>query len=327
MTAVQNGIDEQAEDEAAYWAVLLQDKPDDAELYARFVAWRSASEHNALAWAAIQQTGDMIGKIPAAHRAQWGAFARNPAKAPRYRTLQRRQWLARATTWAGACVAACLVWTMVDWGGIGADYATGWGQTRHFVLADGTRVALAPHSALRLSYQPGQRGVELWYGEAYFDVRHDPDRPFSVVAHGVTTTDIGTAFDVAADTGSVKVQVAQGEVAVQPSRRAARSLKAAEATVVDTRTGVMQAERADALVGAWRYGQLSVQDVSMVEAIRRLRPFYRGRILVLGKGVSKASVTGFYRLDNPVAALRLMAERHNIRVVALAPWLVVVTSF
>lgn len=327
MTAANSGIDEQAEEEAADWDILLKEAPHDAELYARFVEWRSAREANAIAWAAIQQTGDLISRSSPSHRAQWEPFTRNPQQATRYPMIRRKRWSIRVTAATGACAALLLAAGLTDWRGIGADYVTKAGEIRTFTLADGTRISLAPRSALKLAYQSGQRRVELRYGEGYFEVKHDEARPFSVAARGVTVRDVGTTFDVAESKNGVRVDVAEGEVAVQSDRGAAWPLKQGDAAVVKPATGTIEAVSASPLIGAWRHNQLSLQDVPMAAAIDRLRPFYRGRIVVVGSGLSKASVTGFYRLDDPVATLRLMAEQQKVRVTELTPWLVLVSAF
>lgn len=327
MTAANGGIDERAEEEAADWDILLKETPEDAELYARFVQWRNTREENAIAWAAIQQTGDLIGRTVPTHRAQWEPFTHNPRHAVRYPTIRRKRRRVRMAAATGACAMALLALSMVDWRGLDADYVTKAGETRTVTLADGTRISLAPRSALKLAYQPGRRGVDLRYGEGFFEVKHDPERPFSVTADGATIRDIGTMFDVAARSSTVKVDVAEGEVAVQAAHGPARLLKPGEAAAVRPATGVIETESASPVIAGWRHNQLSLQDTPMTEAIDRLRPFFRGRIVIVGSGLSRASVTGFYRLDDPVATLRLMAEQQKIRVTALAPWLVLVTTF
>jgi ferric-dicitrate binding protein FerR (iron transport regulator) len=88
----------------------------------------------------------------------------------------------------------------------------------HIKLDDGTVIDLNEGSTLSYSVDFGaakERVVEL-EGEAFFDVVHDPARPFKVKAGDVTTTVLGTAFDVRAygDQNDIVVTVARGKVAV-----------------------------------------------------------------------------------------------------------------
>lgn len=64
-------------------------------------------------------------------------------------------------------------------------------------MDDGSTVSLAKHSRLRYAQGFGtdNRRVEL-EGEAFFEVKHDEELPFTVVTQGVTITDVGTAFNV-----------------------------------------------------------------------------------------------------------------------------------
>lgn len=90
-------------------------------------------------------------------------------------------------------------------------YATAVGRTDSLRLPDGTRVILAPASQLQISagYGGDQRDVTL-VGAAWFTVRHDARRPFTVRAGGATLRDLGTEFAVRTDRGNG----ASGEVAV-----------------------------------------------------------------------------------------------------------------
>ena len=54
----------------------------------------------------------------------------------------------------------------------------------------------------------------LEHGEAYFDVVHDAQRPFVVIAGNRRITDIGTKFSVRRDGDDVKVIVTEGRVRV-----------------------------------------------------------------------------------------------------------------
>ncbi len=85
------------------------------------------------------------------------------------------------------------------------------------ILSDGSKVKL--NSGSKITY-PKQfndsiRKVEL-SGEAFFEVRHDSSRPFVVVARGITTTVLGTAFNVSAysDNDQIQVAVKEGKVKV-----------------------------------------------------------------------------------------------------------------
>lgn len=108
------------------------------------------------------------------------------------------------------------------------------GQSLEVELADGSKVWMHPGSDLVFAshFERGRRRV-LLRGEAYFQVAHDDDRPFTVTAGNVTVTDLGTEFDVAAYSdeplavtlisGSVKVKTPEGEQTLAPGHQLACS--------------------------------------------------------------------------------------------------------
>jgi len=84
-------------------------------------------------------------------------------------------------------------------------------------LADGTTVLLQPNA--RLSYPPSftaaNREVVL-AGDAFFNVAHNPQQPFLVLANGMITKVLGTSFRIRANDADsiVTVEVKTGRVAV-----------------------------------------------------------------------------------------------------------------
>jgi ferric-dicitrate binding protein FerR (iron transport regulator) len=83
-------------------------------------------------------------------------------------------------------------------------------------LADGTVITLQPGGSIVVPHAfNDKREVEL-SGEAFFNVAHDPRRPFLVYSHGVTTKVLGTSFNIQAPEQGreVIVSVRTGRVSV-----------------------------------------------------------------------------------------------------------------
>ena len=103
--------------------------------------------------------------------------------------------------------------------------ATAWNEKRTVMgekviltLFDGTKVTLNADSKMKYPVRFGEdlRDVSL-EGEAYFEVAHDDTKPFIVHAGGVTTTDLGTKFNIKAFPGekNVTVSLENGKVTVR----------------------------------------------------------------------------------------------------------------
>lgn len=93
------------------------------------------------------------------------------------------------------------------------------GERKEIILSDSTKVLL--NAGSRFSYTTpfakDKREVALT-GEAYFNVSKDPDRPFIIKTGEISTTVLGTTFNVSAyENEDVSVAVATGNVKVSYS--------------------------------------------------------------------------------------------------------------
>jgi hypothetical protein len=91
-------------------------------------------------------------------------------------------------------------------------------STQVIVLPDSSKVSLKPESNLKFSFSGTAREVHL-KGEAFFEVKHNPDVPFFVHANEVTTKVLGTSFIIKAIEREqrVTVVVKTGKVSVYTS--------------------------------------------------------------------------------------------------------------
>ncbi len=91
------------------------------------------------------------------------------------------------------------------------------GENRIVELPDGTQVTIAAGSRVTTDYSASERAVFLGQGEAYFQVKKDPQRPFVVHALGTKVTAVGTAFNVRAEQQIVRVAITEGVVDFEPA--------------------------------------------------------------------------------------------------------------
>lgn len=93
---------------------------------------------------------------------------------------------------------------------------------QQITLSDGSRVWVNAGSELKYTtvFKGNTREVYL-RGEAYFDVKKDPKRPFIVHTGKLTTTVLGTAFNIKTDTenNEIKVTVTKGKVKVSKGKQ------------------------------------------------------------------------------------------------------------
>jgi len=96
-------------------------------------------------------------------------------------------------------------------------FETRHGEQQTHRLADNSVLHLNTDSAVTIRYSRSERLVTLTAGEAAFEVVHEPERAFRVLAGPAEVMDLGTRFDVRLEHDAVLVTVVEGRVAVRPS--------------------------------------------------------------------------------------------------------------
>jgi transmembrane sensor len=215
-----------------------------------------------------------------------------------------------------AGIAAAVLPALVAQPAIGA-YATGRGQHRHVVLADGTALDLNAETRVTVRLSRHSRQVELAEGEAIFDVVHDERRPFTVLAAGREIRDVGTQFDVKARGGALTVTVAKGKVEVRPeaASSAARAylLSPGERLAVGASGAVRLASVDASETFSWRVGRLVYREQPLSEVVADLNRQFTTQIEIGDPELAQIPITGVVVLDDPAAVMSRLSLMLPIR--------------
>ena len=135
-------------------------------------------------------------------------------------------------------------------------------------LPDGTTVTLQAGAKLKYRKEFLQREVELT-GQAFFDVAHDPGRPFKVHTGKVITTVLGTAFNIdAASAELVTVTVTRGKVSVGDDAHTYGTIQPNEQIAVNTITNEFVKSQVDSQTAVqWKKDYFILDHVSIEEAV------------------------------------------------------------
>lgn len=314
--------------EATDWLLRLREAPEDAALLAGLRHWLAADPAHARAWERANRAWQIIGEVqPSSGRTDAGTRAMPPAR----KGKPPRQYPRIGVGLVALALAACLTLVFLPslLVRLHADHATAAAETRRIALEDGSRVHLAPQSAVTIAYTEAARSVRLISGRAFFEVAPDAQRPFTVSAGGLEATALGTAFDVAVSDRTVSVSVATGAVGVWQdggARTEMARLGPGDRLQLDrlsgsaTRTRVAPEEVAD-----WRDGQLFVAAATVAELVEALAPYYAGWILITDESLARAQVTGLYDLHDPERALRAIVQPAGGQVRRVTPLLYVLS--
>lgn len=196
------------------------------------------------------------------------------------------------------------------------EYHTPPGVKSTMTLQDGSQVMLNSGSSIRYikNFESNQRELYLT-GEAYFEIAKDSLRPFSVIAEGVKTTALGTAFNVSAYADEkVNVSLVEGKVAVAVDDPSATriSLGKGEGMTFDRETGQVKRGQFDTeLILAWTKRKIIFQQVKMMDAIRVLENWYGVKFNLKNQPKSDLYIYGVYEdemLENVLEGLSYTAR-------------------
>jgi transmembrane sensor len=190
-------------------------------------------------------------------------------------------------------------------------HRTAVGQRDSIDLADGSRVVLGPGTSL--SIRAGEREVEL-RGEAYFNVVHDPDKPFVVRVAGSTIRDLGTAFTVSGDSAAtLRVVVSEGIVEMT---HASDSVTLRPGDVGAVTGGRVAAQRGAATPDdlAWLSGRLVFRDAPLAEVDADLRRWYGVELRVSDTALLRRHFTGAFAGEPADRVLEVLALALGARI-------------
>ncbi|WP_051691987.1 FecR family protein [Pedobacter borealis] len=183
----------------------------------------------------------------------------------------------------------------------------------HLTLADGSRVWLNSATSIRFpaTFNGKSRTVELIYGEAYYEVIHNDNKPFSVIVGRNKVQDIGTHFNINAyqDEPVIKTTLLEGSVKVSNSAEAVL-LKPGQQSQINTLGSNRQIKVVNDIdtdeIVAWKNGLFQFTDADIQTVMRQLARWYDVEVVYKGN-VSKRLFTGDIHKDiNASQAMQIL---------------------
>lgn len=336
--------------EAAEWLVELRVGDLGAASRVRFDGWlRTSPEHIraflelssiweeggnpevARAWS----TDELIARARAAPVNVVSLSAATPGAAPiipRDRPLRRRKSLPLALA-ASLGVATLAAWALYSY--LNPTYATGTGEQRTVVLADGSSALLNARSRIRVRFSTAERDVELLEGQALFRVAKNPARPFVVASDATRVRAVGTAFDVYRKSSGTTVTVLEGRVAVLPSQPQSTDAPFPGAATADSATVTADptilvsageqvtvtpshvgspAHTDVAAATAWTKKELVFDGASLYNVAQEFNRYNVKQLIVSDAALKDFHVTGVFSSTNPASLLMFLKAQKGIRV-------------
>lgn len=214
-------------------------------------------------------------------------------------------WLAAAAAIAGLVFAAQLFWRDPRPEVLLADAAP-----VTTTLKDNSNVVLSARSRMEVSMGV-QRQVKLM-GEAYFEVKRDEQRPFTITTDDVLVTVLGTAFTVTAyDTSEfVLVRVRSGSVHVEGGDEAVR-LQAGEHVRYHRKRHILERIPAPP-AEVWGLRVLQFEDATLQQVIDQLQRIYDVRIDLRNPAIGNCKYTAEFDSETIGYILRVISDTFGL---------------
>lgn len=215
-----------------------------------------------------------------------------------------------------------------------AFYVTTIGDQRLEVLEDGSSAHLNTDSMIEAEYTESIRIIRLLRGEAFFDVAHDPDRPFIVYVGDRLVQAIGTKFVVRLTSENILVTVAEGQVELSKRNKYALpalnekltgSVKPQEAVLISEGEAVevfdnTEASQPKAIEDgeinrrlSWVSGELVFKNERLEQVISEVGRYIPARILIADDDLRDILVSGRFQIGDTDALLEAIEVSLSIK--------------
>lgn len=342
------------EEEASHWLIRLDSEAlISAEELTELREWINRSPtHGEI----LDQLAEVWGKMDVLSRLAVPLGRRDSQLGARVFGVSRRWKQPRyvamaATVLVGVLTLALfsdLLVTNFDGGGINSGvYATEVGQIQALNLDDGSIIKLNTNSRLEIDYTTGLRTILLDYGEAYFTVAHEPERPFVVYSSLGAVKAVGTAFQVRVFSDDVEVTVTEGIVElgavdapaalnsglstpdgneINQVAHAPRAIVASLGTLaagqkarfngtVKTMGLVTELALSEVAIQlSWREGQLTFAGEKLDDVITEINRYTDTEVVIIDPEIGTIKIGGRFKVGETEALLGVLQASFNVKV-------------
>lgn len=200
---------------------------------------------------------------------------------------------------------------------VGATYSTPKGGRQTIALADGSRIELNTDTVLRIALDKGSRKAWLEKGEAYFQVHHNAERPFTVYAGERRVIDLGTKFLLRREHGRLDVSLMEGRIELEAKPGRKRTLLSpGDSAVVTADTVSITRKAAKDLVAklGWRRGVVTFDRTTLADAVAELNRYNNRKLVVEDPHVARMTIGGTFDVNNVDTFIDIAREDFGLHV-------------
>jgi hypothetical protein len=158
------------------------------------------------------------------------------------------------------------------------------GGEYQIILSDGTSVWLNAASSIRfpVTFNGSERKVEIT-GEAYFEVAHNPGKPFRVAAKGMQIEVLGTHFNLNAyeNEATIRTTLLEGKIKIASGKQGATLLPGQQARIsTNSDLTVLKVDTTEAV--AWKKGAFQFRNADVRTVMRQVERWYNVEVVYKG---------------------------------------------
>lgn len=308
----RHGDDRRVLEEAAAWFTRLKQPRVSEATIESFFAWRSQPA-NADAYAEVEarwRQADRVRNDPELVALTEAALRRETFWNRWKRRLPR---LLPPLGLAAMALGGLLVLVIAQFGP--KTYETDVGAQQIVRLDDGSVLRLNTDSKVAVRFGRTQRTVRLLRGEGFFEVAHDPGRPFVVEAGAARVRALGTKFDVRRFPAATQVTLLEGRVQVTRARRpGAWTLRPNQQITLDGTVTPPQAADA-AAASSWTSGRIRFHETPLAAAVAEVNRYSRTPIVLDADRLADVRVNGIFETGNTQAFLSAVTTLFGLEAV------------
>ncbi len=195
-------------------------------------------------------------------------------------------------------------------------------EYKFMVLPDSTQVWLNDNSSFEYPDRFDGKIREVYLsGEAFFDVKHAEEIPFIIHTGKITTTVLGTAFNIKAYPyqRSVLVSVSRGTVRVSKDNHVVAVLVKGQQAKVSSVDSIVQEKKVDSgETSFWQQGYLTYDDETIGEIVQDLNHVYNVSINVSDPALEQLHITTSFKRDIGIdQALKIICKLIDGRIITI----------
>jgi ferric-dicitrate binding protein FerR (iron transport regulator) len=187
------------------------------------------------------------------------------------------------------------------------------------ILEDGTKIWINSETNIQypVSFNSGNRTVKL-QGEAYFEVAHNPDKPFIVELDDAKVEVLGTSFDIKAYKEDISLTTTLAEGKVSFSSRSGDEnfvLSPGEQFELDKTSGAVTKREVDvSIYTSWKDGRFAFRNQRVEDIFKTLTRWYDVEIVYQTESIKEKRFTGdLKRYDEFNKILEIMGSSDLIK--------------